>query len=482
MTDSTRTPNPPELAGARVAVVGAGRSGLALSRFLLSRQASVLLTDTRGSEELGPDVAALGLQGVELQLGGHDISRLLDADLIAVSPGVPMSSPPLAEARRRGVRVVAEVEMASWFLKGILIGITGSNGKSTTTALTAHLLEHGGLSASACGNLGTPLSDLIEGDAPDHHYVVELSSFQLEGIESFRPRIAVLLNLSPDHQDRYPDSRAYYTAKSRIFMNQQGSDHAILNRDDPEVWRLSGSLRARVHPFSRVTRLTSGACVDGDRLVHMPEERSAERSMPLASLSLFGAHNTENALAALLVAGLCGVPMTRAVEAMRAFTGLPHRLERVAEIDGVTYFDDSKATNVGATAKSLESFPGDVVLILGGKDKGGAFADLRTAIRERVAHLVLMGAAREAIAAQIGPVVPTTLVVSMKEAVRAARGTASRGGVVLLAPACASFDQYGSFEERGDDFKRRVLELAGGGIRGGNPGPPIRTRHAAPVM
>jgi UDP-N-acetylmuramoylalanine--D-glutamate ligase len=482
MTVSTLTPNPPELAGARVAVVGAGRSGLALSRLLLSRQASVLLTDTRGPEQLGPEVAALESQGVELQLGGHDIPRLLDAKMIAVSPGVPLNSPPLAEARRCGIRVVAEVEIASWFLKGTLIGITGSNGKSTTTALTAHLLTRGGLRASACGNLGTPLSDLIESDAPDHHYVVELSSFQLEGIESFRPRIAVLLNLSPDHQDRYADSRAYYAAKARIFMNQQSSDHAILNRDDPEAWRLSGSLRARVHPFSRTTRLTSGARVDGDRIVLMPEKRSEERSMPLASLALYGAHNIENALAALLVAGLCGVPMPRAVEAMRTFGGLPHRLEKVAEIEGVAYFDDSKATNVGATAKSLESFSGGVVLILGGKDKGGAFADLRTRIRERVAHLVVMGAAREEIAAQIGPVVPTTVVVSMEEAVRAARDAVSRGGVVLLAPACASFDQYGSFEERGDDFKKRVLELAGGGARGGNPGPPTRKRQPAPVV
>lgn len=474
------TSGPPKLAGARVAVVGAGRSGLALTRFLLSRGASVHLTDIRSAADLDPEVAGLGARGVDLRLGDHDVDRLVEAELVAVSPGVPLASPPLRAARRRGARLVAEVELAARYLKGTLIGITGSNGKSTTTALTAHLLAHAGLRAAACGNLGTPLSDLIASDTPEHYYVVELSSFQLEGIERLRPRIGVLLNLSPDHLDRYPDRRAYYRAKARLFMNQSRTDHAVLNRDDPEVWRLSRSIRARVHPFSRRRTPRRGASLADGRIVLRPD-RSGRRSVPLDALPLFGPHNIENAMAALLVADLCGVPPERAAGGLRTFRGLPHRLEKVAEIDGVAYYNDSKATNVAATARSLESFPRGVVLILGGRDKGGAFSELRRPVRERVTHLILMGEAREAIAAQIGAIVPTTSAGKMDEAIRAARGAAARGGVVLLAPGCASFDQYGSFEERGEDFRRRVLEQAGGGARGAGRDPVTRKRPPAPA-
>jgi UDP-N-acetylmuramoylalanine--D-glutamate ligase len=449
---------PPRLAGAPVVVVGAGRSGVSLARFLLGRQARVVLTDALPAESLGPEVAALGREGAVLELGRHEVRSFAEADLVVVSPGVPLVIPAIAEARRLGVRVVAEVELASWFLKGIVIGITGTNGKSTTTALTAHLLSHAGLKAAACGNIGTPLTDLIPRDAPDHYYVVELSSFQLEGIETLRPWIAALLNLSPDHQDRYPDPAAYYAAKTRIFGNQGPADHAILNRDDPEVWSLASILRARVHPFSSAADLPEGACLKGDGIVVRRQGREM-RAVPRDSVPLFGAHNLENVMTALLVADLCGVPIPRAVQGLRTFRGLPHRLEKVRDLDGVAYYNDSKATNVGATAKSLMSFPGKVVLIMGGKDKGGDFASLAPLVRGRVAHLVLMGQARDSIASQIGPIVPTTKVAAMEEAVRAARAAAPRGGVILLAPACASFDQYSGFEERGEDFRRRVMEL-----------------------
>ncbi|PYS96113.1 MAG: UDP-N-acetylmuramoyl-L-alanine--D-glutamate ligase [Acidobacteria bacterium] len=458
MNPHLRPLTPPKLAGSRVVVVGGARSGVALTRFLLSRQASVVLTDTRPATALGPEVAALGREGATLQLGGHDEASFLQADFIAVSPGVPLGIPPLARAKRQGVRVVAEVEVASWFLKGILIGITGTNGKSTTTALTAHILAHAGLKATACGNIGTPLTDLIARDAPDHYYVVELSSFQLEGIETFRPWIAALLNLSPDHQDRYSDPLAYYQAKCRVFVNQGAADHAILNRDDAEVWGLASTLRARMHAFSRTLDLPEGACLK-DRSIVVRRQGRELRGVPLETVPLFGAHNVENVMAALLIADLCGVPLPKAAQGVGAFKGLPHRLEKVRDLHGVAYFNDSKATNVGATAKSLLSFPGKVVLILGGKDKGGSFAELLPLIRERVAHLVLMGQARETIAAQLGPVLPTTLVATMAEAIEAARAAAPPGGVVLLAPACASFDQYSGFEARGEDFRRRVLAL-----------------------
>jgi len=450
---------PPKLAGARVVVVGAARSGLALTRFLLSRQARVVLTDSRPAADLDPGLAELAREGATLELGGHDSRSFEQADLVAVSPGVPLSIAPLEAARRRGVRVVAEVEIASWFTKGIMIGITGSNGKTTTTALTAHLLSHAGLKATACGNIGTPLIDIVPRAATDHYYVVELSSFQLEGIETLRPWIAVLLNLTPDHQDRYPSPQAYYQAKCRLFMNQGPADHAILNADDPEVRGLSPAIRARVSLFSGSADLPQGACLKDGGIVVRNRGRE-HRVLPAGDLPLFGAHNIENAMASLLVADLCGVPMPKAAQGLRLFRGLPHRLERVRDLRGVTWYNDSKATNIGAALRSLESFPGRrIVLILGGRDKGGDFKALAPLVRERVAHLVLMGEARSSIASQLGAIVPATQVATMEEAVRTARDTAPPDGVVLLAPACASFDQYSGYEERGDDFRRRVLAL-----------------------
>ncbi len=459
MNAPPRPPTPPRLAGSRVVVVGAVRSGMAMARFLMSRQASVVVTDAKPLAALGPEVTALGREGARLELGGHDASSFTSADLVAVSPGVPLTIGPIVEARRKGVRVVGEIELASWFLRGLLIGVTGTNGKSTTTALTAHLLAQAGLKATACGNIGLPLTELIPKDAPDHYYVIELSSFQLEGIDTFRPWIAALLNLAPDHQDRYDSPIPYYQAKTRVFKNQGAADHAILNRDDEEVWALSKTLKAHVHPFSRTTTVEAGACVKNDAIVVRRDGRDI-RAIPLASIPLFGAHNVENVMTALLVADLCGVPLPRAERALASFRGLPHRLEKVRSIDGVAWYNDSKATNVSATLKSLESFPGKVVLILGGKDKGGDFKELVPLVRQRVTHLVLMGRAREVIAAQIGPIVPVTKVADMAEAVESARARAEKGGVVLLAPACASFDQYTGFEERGEDFRRLVLGLS----------------------
>jgi UDP-N-acetylmuramoylalanine--D-glutamate ligase len=447
-----------DLSGARVVVAGAAKSGLALARFLVSRGARVTLSDARALSGLSPEAADLERAGVSLETGGHVDATFTSADLVVVSPGVPLSIAPLAAARGRGVRVVAEVEAASWFLEGMLVGITGSNGKSTTTALLGHILASAGLPAVACGNLGTPLIEMAADDTPDRIYVVELSSFQLEGIETFRPRLGALLNLSPDHQDRYPDSGAYYAAKARLFMNQKPADHAILNQDDPEVLRLTAGLRSQRHRFSRREPLRDGACLRHGDLV-IVEDGVEEPVLPIGDLPLFGVHHQENVLAALLMAHLIGVETDAMASAVRSFRGLPHRLERVRDLHGVAWFNDSKATNVGATVQSLRSFAGGVVLILGGKDKGGAFADLAPLVRERVTHLVLMGAARDAIRGQIGDVVPITMASDMAEAIAAARSAVQPGGVVLLAPACASFDQYSGFEARGEDFRSRVLRL-----------------------
>ncbi len=458
MNAMPKRPSPPKLAGSRAVVVGARASGMAMARFLLSRHAAVVVTDVRRLEDLGPAVGDLERAGARLELGKHESATFAGADLVAVSPGVPLSIEPIAEARRRGVRVVGEIELASWFLQGILIGITGTNGKSTTTALAAHLLSGAGLRATACGNIGLPLTDMIPRDAPDHYYVIELSSFQLEAVDTFRPWIAALLNLAPDHQDRYEDSISYYQAKTRIFRNQGTADHALLNRDDPEVWGLAGTLKSRLHPFSRAREVEDGACLKGDRIVVRSGGREI-RAIPLAKVPLHGAHNIDNVMTALLIADLCGVPLPRAERGLATFRGLPHRLEKVRDLDGVAFFNDSKATNVAATITSLQSFPEKVVLILGGKDKGGDFTELVPLIRSRVAHLVLMGKARDTIAEQIGSAAPATKVVTMAEAVEAARSRAPQGGVVLLAPGCASYDQYAGFEERGEDFRRLVLAL-----------------------
>jgi len=447
------------IAGRRFVVVGAGVSGLALARFLLERGGEVTLSDSR-SEGLGPEVAEAGRRGARLELGGHDEARFAAADQILVSPGVPLGLSAIRAARRAGVPVWGEIEFAARFLTGKIIGITGTNGKSTTTTLTARLLGDGGIDSVACGNLGTPLIDQVPTDSPARHYVVELSSFQLEGIETFRPRLAVLLNVAPDHQDRYARHADYRAAKARIFENQRDEDEALLNRDDPEANAFTGRIGARTRHFSRLESVEDGACVESGRIVLRTGGRSRE-VMAAGEVPLVGVHNLENVLASAAAAGLCGVDPRSMASTLREFRGLPHRLELIAEIDAVRYYNDSKATNVAATAKSLESFPSGVVLILGGKDKGGDFASLLPLIRERAAGVVFMGKARDSIRAQVGEPVPSRVVVSLAEAVAAAREMASAGQVVLLAPGCASFDAYRNFEERGDDFRKQVLALAG---------------------
>jgi UDP-N-acetylmuramoylalanine--D-glutamate ligase len=445
-------------------VVGAGRSGLAVARFLLERNAEVILTDQR-LEGLSPEVAEMGRRGARLRLGGHDEADFSAAEAILVSPGVPLSQPIFDTARRAGVPVWGEIEFASRFVTGSIIGITGTNGKSTTTTLTGRLLAAAGLDAPAGGNLGTPLMEMAAGDHPGRKYVVELSSFQLEGIETFRPAVAVLLNVAPDHQDRYPDHAAYRAAKGRIFENQRPEDRALLNRDDPESHTFAPAVRARVSLFSRREAVADGAAVENGSVV----VRRGGESHPVIrceDLPLVGVHNLENVLAAVATADLCGVDPGRMAAPLRRFRGLPHRIELVGEVDAVPYYNDSKATNVAATARSLESFPSGVVLILGGKDKGGDFASLVPLLRERTATVILMGKARASIRTQIGEPVPLREAPTMADAVAAAREAARPGQVVLLAPGCASFDAYANYEERGDDFRATVRALPGATAKG----------------
>ncbi len=448
-----------ELRNKRVLVVGLGKSGRAASLFASERGAFTVATDIKRKEELGDVVRELEERNIRVVAGRHVAEDLLASDIIVVSPGVPLTGEPFVSAQREGKKFIGEIEFASLFLKGKIIGITGSNGKSTTTALIAWLLSSTGMKCTACGNIGTPLIEMVSSDADDVFYAVELSSFQLETIETFRPFISILLNLSPDHLDRYDSYDAYVSAKGAIFRNQTGSDFAILNSNDRDSRIFEKHIQAKKLFFSSSGQVEHGAFIKGEDLVVKMEHRESSL-IGLDEIPLPGMHNAENVMAASLAAKLCGIkdPLLRA--AVMSFKGLPHRLEFIAEIRGIAFYNDSKATNVDSTMKALEAFPGKkVVLILGGRDKGGDFTRLIPLIRRQVKEVILTGEAAKKIGMQIQGNAPATMVMSISDGVIAGFKRASSGEIVLLAPGCASFDAYRNYEERGDDFRNSVLEL-----------------------
>ncbi|MBM3791858.1 MAG: UDP-N-acetylmuramoyl-L-alanine--D-glutamate ligase [Acidobacteria bacterium] len=452
--------------GVSALVVGAARSGLAACGFLLSKGARVVLTDLQSEEALAPSLEPVRAQwagsgDLTFELGGHKLDTFLRADLVVVSPGVPAALFEVTEARRRGIPVIAEVELAFRHLRGTVAGITGSNGKTTTTALAAEILRNSGRTAYAAGNIGVPLLSFVAASRPDDIYVTELSSFQLETIDRFRPRIAAVLNLSPDHLDRYAGFEDYVEAKRRIFLNQTADDWAVLNADDARAAALAEGLPPAAAYFSRRTEPALGCFLRRDRL--MFRRGSAEVSiLEKREIPLKGDHNLENVLAACAISMLAGADTTGVAEAVRDFKGVEHRLEWVGEIDGVQYFNDSKATNVDAALKSLQAFAGNVLLIAGGRDKGGDFTALRPQVRERVRHLVLLGEAAGKIREALQGSAQIALASSVPEAVAHCRRIARPGDVVLLAPACASFDMFRNYEERGRAFKAAVRGLRPG--------------------
>ena len=438
-------------------VVGLARTGVATALFCAARGAHVTVTDSRSETEIGEAVGELKNTQVLLELGGHREKTFLDQDLIIPSPGVPADEPHLQAARAKGVTIWSEIELAYRFLKGRLIGITGSNGKTTTTSLVEHILKTAGMQTVLAGNIGTPLIACVDAMTDNTCTVVELSSFQLELIDTFRPNIGVFLNLTPDHLDRHHTLEAYGAAKARLFENQTGDDAAILNADDAATTPYAPSL-PRVYWFSRKQRVAQGAYVRGEEIVFR-QDGVEEIILKLEDIPLAGAHNVENVLAAAAAAKLTGAPASAIAKGVRCFAGVEHRLEFVSEIAGVRYYNDSKATNVDATLKALDAFPGRILVILGGKDKGSDYTVLQKPLREKAILALLIGAAAEKIERQISGSVAIERAETIEHAVEIASHAAQRGDVVLLAPACASFDQFQNYEHRGRVFKDLVRQL-----------------------
>jgi UDP-N-acetylmuramoylalanine--D-glutamate ligase len=446
-----------ELRNKRVLVVGLARTGVSTALFCAARGARLTATDTRTEKELGDTVVALRKAGVVLELGGHREELILDADLIIPSPGVPADAPLLQFARSKGVTIWSEIELAHRFLKGRLIGITGSNGKTTTTSLIEHILRTAGFSTILAGNIGTPLISCVEKSSEKTITVAELSSFQLELIEKFRSNISVFLNLTPDHLDRHHTLESYGAAKARIFENQTESDSAVLNADDPATTPYAPA-KPQVFWFSRKQRVAQGAFVKESEILFR-REGAEEAILKLADIPLQGAHNVENVLAAAAATRLAGAEPAAFAKGVRSFAGVEHRLEFVAEIGGVRFYNDSKATNVDATLKALDAFPGRILIILGGKDKGSDYTVLQPPLREKAILALLIGAAADKIEKQIAGSVAIEQAGTLERAVETAAHAARTGDVVLLAPACASFDQFQNYEHRGRVFKELVHQL-----------------------
>jgi UDP-N-acetylmuramoylalanine--D-glutamate ligase len=445
-----------DLKGKKILVVGLGITGEAVCHFLLDQGARVTVSEQKTKEQLGQKGLYWEEKGVTLETGQHDLRSFLAADLIVPSPGVPLLSE-IKEAQSRGVDILSEIELAYVFLKGKIVGITGSNGKSTTASLTHKILLEGGMPSFLAGNIGTPLISLVNDSRNGNVYVTEISSFQLQYIKQFKASISVLLNISPDHLDWHPSFSHYTNAKTKIVSFQDKEAKSILNRDDPLVWDLRTQTESRVYAFSRNDRVHPGCFIEEDWFVLTNDKE--QKVMKTTEVPLFGIHNQENVMAAVLVGHLFLLPPEQIRESIQKFEGLEHRLEKVTTIDGVDFYNDSKATNVEASLKSILSFTRPIILIAGGRDKGGDFARLKESVEQRVKKLILIGEAADKLAAALEGAAPINEASTLEEAVNKSFSHATPGDVVLLAPACTSFDMFQNFEERGKDFKDMIFQL-----------------------
>ena len=451
-----------ELKGKKVLVVGLGKSGLAAALFLRRKGANVTVSDVRSAAALAKDIPALLEEGIMVEAGGHGLLTFRRQDLIVVSPGVPLDTPELVQVKNFGLPVIGELELAARFLRGKMVAITGSNGKTTTTALLGEILKESGVPTLVCGNIGVPVVGLIDESTPDTWSVIEVSSFQLESTVEFRPNIAVILNITPDHLDRHGSFENYTRAKERIFAKQDQTDCLVLNADNAPAAATASRASAKVYWFSVEHAVDQGAWLENGFVVYRGAKNAAvEQVMPLAGIPLKGAHNVENVLAAVVAARLAGVPAEITRRAIEKFQAVEHRLEYVATVNGVEFYNDSKATNVDATAKAIAAFSSGVHLILGGKDKGSDYTLLTPLLRERVSAVYTIGSAAAKIESQLRGVVSLHSCETLEKAVSAAVSAARPGHVILLAPACSSYDQFENYEHRGRVFKELVSEQRG---------------------
>lgn len=443
-------------------VVGLGVSGLALAQFLKKNGADVTVTDISAETALGARAAAVRKMDIRLELGPHRPETFARAELIVLSPGVPHTLDIIESARARGVPVLGEIELAARFIREPIIAVTGTNGKTTTTALLGEMLKQSGQRVFVGGNIGTPLTDYLMQEQKSDVIVAEVSSFQLDTIERFKPKVAVLLNITQDHLDRYADFDAYIRSKGMIFKNQLESDVAVLNGADRHIRFLSRTIQSRPLYFNHrqpaATEPAEGAVI-GSREIVLLTKQSGRRSIPLDAIGLIGRHNLENVAAAALAALVAGGEFAGVLSAVKAFRGLPHRLEHVVTLNQVRYFNDSKSTTPDSVVRALESFTEPVVLIMGGRDKGSNFGLLKDPVRRQVKHLIVLGEAKNKILSALDRKESTSVAETMASAVLQANRAAACGDVVLLSPGCASFDMYANYGERGRDFSECVKKL-----------------------
>lgn len=455
-----------DIKGKKVVVIGLARSGAASARLLAQHGAQVIVNDQKSAAELTEEMRALDeFPTVRLVAGSHP-AHIVDATvaLVVKNPGVPLGLPPLVRAAELGIPVITEVELAFWKISAPIVAITGTNGKTTTTALTGEMYKNSGRRTFVAGNIGLPLCAIVSSVTPQDVVVAELSSFQLEGTLSFRPRLSAILNVTPDHIDRHGSLDDYMEAKAKIFTNQKDDDAVVLNADDPVTYGLRLRPAANVYTFSRIKEVPRGAYVRHGQIII----NNGEEILPVChvgDIAIPGAHNLENALAATLLAWLGGVPVGIIADTLKQFPGVSHRLEFVRTVNGISFYNDSKGTNTDASIKAMEAFPGRNVLIAGGYDKGGTFESFADAVKEHASHVVLIGQVAKKMADALSAVGFDCFeyTASLGEAVELAYKAAKTGENVLLSPACASWDMFRDFEERGDQFKEAVLKLEGRG-------------------
>ena len=453
-----------EMKNKRVLVVGLGKSGLAAAHFLKAQGARVTVSDARPATLIA-EMPSLLDEGFMVEAGSHGLLTFRRQDLIVVSPGVPSNVPVLTQVRAMGAHIIGELELGSQYLQGEMVAVTGSNGKTTTTTLIGEILKAAGRPTLVGGNIGFPVTAMVEHSTPQTVSVIEVSSFQLETVETFKPRIALVLNITPDHLDRHGTFEAYAALKARITEFQTAEDFLVLNGEDKDTQMVAAKTGpkgrgAQIYWFSARRPMKQGTFVHGESILFVPREGAkAEPVMPVAEIPLVGAHNVENVLAAVCAARLAGVASETIRVAVRGFKAVEHRLEFVREVGGVAYYNDSKATNVDATIKAVEAFVGGIYLILGGKDKGSDYRVLEPLLRERVKTVITIGSAAEKIERQLDGVVKIERAETLERAVAFAHAAAVAGDTVLLAPACASFDQFENYEQRGRVFKELVQGL-----------------------